>query len=114
VRRSGVGPLRERRGSARSQRAIDRSVRRLAEVGSLSERLGLSAAIVCVHMDATLAHERWPQPSFDRVLLDPPCTALGQRPRLSVTTSPDEIAACAAYQKQLLHAAVRPLPEPEP
>ena len=86
--------------------ALDRSARRLAEVEKLASRLGVEATMECVCLDATLALERWPPGSFDRVLLDPPCSALGQRPRLILTATPEEVCACAAYQMRLVSAAV--------
>jgi 16S rRNA C967 or C1407 C5-methylase (RsmB/RsmF family) len=41
------------------------------------------------------------------VLLDAPCTALGIRPRLQQTLTLQELLEAAAYQRQLLAAAVR-------
>jgi 16S rRNA C967 or C1407 C5-methylase (RsmB/RsmF family) len=45
--------------------------------------------------------------SFSHVLLDAPCTALGIRPRLQQTLTLKELLETAAYQRQLLAAAVR-------
>lgn len=39
------------------------------------------------------------------MLLDPPCSALGQRPRLTLTATVEELRQCAEYQKRLLDAA---------
>jgi len=44
--------------------------------------------------------------SFDRVLLDPPCSALGLRPRLLHTTTLAELEAHVSLQRNLLWAAV--------
>lgn len=46
--------------------------------------------------------------SFDRVLLDPPCSALGLRPRLACSTSSSlsELEKLVSYQKQFIHTAV--------
>lgn len=90
--------------------AIDRSKSRLAEVGKLAERLGLSERIALVAMDGTRAHEllaaKGHAGKFDRILLDPPCSALGLRPRLSVMATPADLIGCAEYQKRFVHAAV--------
>ena len=93
--------------------AMDRSARRLKAVGELAERLGLANAIECVCLDATVAHERDKEgrerlaiASFDRVLLDPPCSALGVRPRFGVEASLEHLDGCAAYQRRLFAAAV--------
>lgn len=44
--------------------------------------------------------------SFDGVLLDAPCTALGLRPRLRHTQTLDELKTTEKYQRNLLDAAV--------
>lgn len=43
--------------------------------------------------------------SFDRILLDPPCSAMGQRPLLRWGKSIPEIESHADYQRQFLSAA---------
>lgn len=47
--------------------------------------------------------------SFDAVLLDAPCSALGLRPRLLMDWRLPQLQALAAYQRALLHAAVHVL-----
>lgn len=47
--------------------------------------------------------------SFDYVLLDAPCSALGLRPRLLHAWTLKQLRATAALQRALLHAAVRML-----
>ena len=51
----------------------------------------------------------FPPASFDRVLLDGPCSALGQRPRLTIEFSggADELTAIPRLQKRLADTAVR-------
>jgi 16S rRNA C967 or C1407 C5-methylase (RsmB/RsmF family) len=44
--------------------------------------------------------------SFDRVLLDPPCSALGLRPKLQVATTLNELKKHARYQRQFIREAV--------
>ena len=46
--------------------------------------------------------------SFDKILLDAPCSAIGQRPRLvsTASTTLDRLAQCADYQMVLMRAAV--------
>lgn len=43
----------------------------------------------------------------DRVLVDPPCSALGVRPKLYEDASVEEVNGCARYQKQFLKTASR-------
>ena len=49
-----------------------------------------------------------PPNSFDKILLDPPCSALGQRPRLVSTgnTTLHTLAQCADYQMVLMRNAI--------
>ncbi|XP_076617132.1 tRNA (cytosine(72)-C(5))-methyltransferase NSUN6 isoform X1 [Chaetodon auriga] len=49
----------------------------------------------------------FPPESFDRVLLDAPCSGLGQRPNLGSTWSLKEICSYQPLQRKLFHAAVR-------
>ncbi|XP_042366475.1 tRNA (cytosine(72)-C(5))-methyltransferase NSUN6 [Plectropomus leopardus] len=49
----------------------------------------------------------FPPESFDRVLLDAPCSGLGQRPSMSCTWSLKEICSYQPLQRKLLHNAVR-------
>ena len=49
-----------------------------------------------------------PPLSFDKILLDPPCSALGQRPRFEKKelTKLETLAQCADYQMVLMRTAV--------
>ncbi|XP_030253746.1 putative methyltransferase NSUN6 isoform X2 [Sparus aurata] len=49
----------------------------------------------------------FPPESFDRVLLDAPCSGLGQRPNMGSTWSLKEIRSYTPLQRKLFHAAVR-------
>ncbi|XP_008301121.1 putative methyltransferase NSUN6 [Stegastes partitus] len=49
----------------------------------------------------------FPPESFDRVLLDAPCSGLGQRPSMGMTWSLKEICSYPPLQRKLFHAAVR-------
>ncbi|XP_059182617.1 tRNA (cytosine(72)-C(5))-methyltransferase NSUN6 [Centropristis striata] len=49
----------------------------------------------------------FPPESFDRVLLDAPCSGLGQRPNMSCTWSLKEVCSYQPLQRKLFHAAVR-------
>jgi len=44
--------------------------------------------------------------SFDKILLDPPCSALGLRPKLHVELSSKELSKMADYQKRFVNNAV--------
>ena len=47
----------------------------------------------------------FPGESFDAILLDAPCSALGLRPRLSQPVTARELQRAASYQRSLLHVA---------
>ncbi|GIL68932.1 hypothetical protein Vafri_22182 [Volvox africanus] len=49
----------------------------------------------------------YPAGTFDHILLDPPCSALGLRPRLLHSWNLPQLRAMAAYQRSLMHTAVR-------
>lgn len=51
----------------------------------------------------------FPPESFDRILLDPPCSAWGLRPKLSLdqTRSVAQLESIAAYQRQFIAVAVQ-------
>ncbi|XP_069015658.1 tRNA (cytosine(72)-C(5))-methyltransferase NSUN6 isoform X1 [Embiotoca jacksoni] len=49
----------------------------------------------------------FPPESFDRVLLDAPCSGLGQRPNMGTTWSLKEICSYQPLQRKLFQAAVR-------
>ena len=48
----------------------------------------------------------FPPDSFDRILLDPPCSALGLRPKLGIRIKAKELVKTAEYQRLFLHQAV--------
>ncbi|KAL2085099.1 hypothetical protein ACEWY4_018419 [Coilia grayii] len=49
----------------------------------------------------------FPEEAFDRVLLDAPCSGLGQRPNMATSSSLKEIRSYQPLQRKLLHTAVR-------
>lgn len=65
------------------------------------------SSVEAVKIDATKAVERFGYEFFDKVLLDAPCTGLGQRPRLSFQET--KIQETAVYQKAFLDVASKVL-----
>jgi 16S rRNA C967 or C1407 C5-methylase (RsmB/RsmF family) len=91
--------------------ALDKSDRRLHILKSTFqtdhiESWGISC-VEAIKMDATRVVEFFKPETFDRVLLDAPCTGLGQRPRLNFQPAP--IKETANYQRQLLAEACKVL-----
>ena len=85
--------------------ALDRSGKRLAELKLLAEKAGGAECVVCAQQDATKSVKKYGERSFDRVMLDPPCSGLGLRPRLRHDMKLKELEEFASYQRRLLTAA---------
>ena len=85
--------------------ALDTDPVRLERVNSNLERLGLSAHVVCA--DAAATEAWWDTRTFDRVLLDAPCTASGvvrRHPDIKWLRQPGDIRRFAEQQQRLLEA----------
>ncbi len=88
--------------------AVDRSTRRLERLEEEAKRLGVK----CVKTFAGRAKKfraEHPDIQADRVLVDPPCSALGVRPKLFDTTTIARIRSTANYQQMILDSAVEAL-----
>ena len=87
--------------------AADLSPERMARVASNAARLDLKSVIPVV-ADGT--RPPWRPGSFDRVLVDAPCSGLGvlrRRPDARWRVQPADIARLAALQRRLLDAAIK-------
>ncbi|MGH8771237.1 MAG: 16S rRNA (cytosine(967)-C(5))-methyltransferase RsmB, partial [Burkholderiales bacterium] len=85
--------------------ALDRDAERLAKVRENLDRLELSAQLVCA--DAGAPVDWWDQLSFDRILVDAPCTASGvvrRHPDIKWLRRESDVAQAAAEQQRLLCA----------
>ena len=47
------------------------------------------------------------QETFDKIILDPPCSALGQRPQLQCKSTAANLESYPVYQKKLLEQVIR-------
>ena len=85
--------------------AIDLEAKRLVRVRENLDRLGLDAQLIAC--DARNTGEWWDGKGFQRILLDAPCSATGvirRHPDIKLTRQPDDIAALATLQGELLDA----------
>lgn len=94
--------------------ALDRTPVKIQRVSSLVSNWG----ITCVEtypFDSTKALQDdadisgrppYPPESFDRILLDAPCSALGQRPTYRYNTTLSNLKSYASYQRKLITQAV--------
>jgi 16S rRNA C967 or C1407 C5-methylase (RsmB/RsmF family) len=88
--------------------AVDRSARRLTHLDEEVKRLG----VTCVQPFVGRARDfltQFPGIKADRVLVDPPCTALGVRPKLYDTTTLARIQSTANYQQMILDSSTEAL-----
>jgi len=85
--------------------AVDLEAKRLVRVRENLHRLGLSAELIAADGRDTAAW--WDGKPFQRILLDAPCSATGvirRHPDIKLTRQPDDIAALAVLQGELLDA----------
>lgn len=103
--------------------ALDRTQSKIDDIHQLATRLGLhpGGCIQAQPMDCRKIMDpaatepvrlpdgrtRYPREYFDRILLDPSCSALGLRPRLLHTASAGDLAGYAKLQRLLLRWAVK-------
>ncbi|WP_448653574.1 16S rRNA (cytosine(967)-C(5))-methyltransferase RsmB [Pseudomonas fluorescens] len=85
--------------------AVDLEAKRLVRVRENLARLGLSAELIAA--DGRDTATWWDGNPFQRILLDAPCSATGvirRHPDIKLTRQPDDIAALAVLQGELLDA----------
>lgn len=86
--------------------AFDHSERRLESLRIDAERLGVRSVIPICH-DSRYIDKDFPTLRADRVIVDPPCSALGVRPKLYEDATYAKVRGCAEYQKQFMGVASR-------
>ncbi len=87
--------------------AIDRSRSRLEKLEANVRRLGMEDVVEVVHGDARKVLPRLRD--VDAVIVDPPCTAVGVRPKLWMEATWEEVLGLPGYQYSILRAAVEAL-----
>ncbi|HUK29240.1 MAG TPA: PUA domain-containing protein [Candidatus Acidoferrales bacterium] len=85
---------------------LDRNSEKVARTRQTVVHLGCSNVTVSIH-DSRYAADDLPDLQADRVLIDPPCSALGLRPKIYDSTSREKVNALADYQRQFLKSAAR-------
>jgi 16S rRNA (cytosine967-C5)-methyltransferase len=85
---------------------LDRNSEKVERVRKTLTRLGCSNVTVAIH-DSRYVAVDLPELRADRVLVDPPCSALGLRPKIFDSTPRGRVLALADYQKQFLKAAAK-------
>src|SRR3989442_2866271 len=82
---------------------FDRNIRKIEKARELMQRMGCANYQLISH-DSRYVHRDY-NIKADRVLVDPPCTALGILPKLAIETTVENVENSADYQKQFLRAA---------
>jgi len=85
---------------------FDRSSRKIEATRQTLARLGCGN-VKLVEADSRYVDKDFPEVKADRVLVDPPCSALGVTPKLYSGKTAEEIRALAQYQRQFLKAAAK-------
>jgi 16S rRNA (cytosine967-C5)-methyltransferase len=85
---------------------FDRNARKIAHAREIVIGLGCSNVILSVH-DSRYLDMDFSTLKADRVLIDPPCSALGLRPKVYDFTIKKRVETLASYQKQFLKTASR-------
>ncbi len=83
---------------------FDRNSQKIAQARRNLTNLGCNNAILSIH-DTRYLPDDFPNLQADRVLVDPPCSALGLRPKVHDFTSRKRVEDLASYQKQFIKAA---------
>ena len=83
---------------------FDRNVSKVAQARQNMVRLACANVVLSIH-DSRYLHDDFTDLEVDRVLIDPPCSALGLRPKVYDFTSSKRIRDLADYQKQFVKAA---------
>jgi 16S rRNA (cytosine967-C5)-methyltransferase len=97
--------LLQKAGGNLSVTAVDVSATRLARVAENLQRLGLKARLI--EADVGCTEEWWDGESFDRILIDAPCTASGvirRHPDIKLLRRADDVVAMTALQRRLISA----------
>ncbi|ABL77901.1 methyltransferase domain-containing protein [Thermofilum pendens] len=88
--------------------AVDRTKSKVDTIMEHARRLGLKSVKGLVY-DSRYISEYLDKDSVDAVIIDPPCTALGVRPKLWYERGFDDVLKLSDYQRQFLREAAKVL-----
>ena len=83
---------------------FDRNKEKIGQARRTLTRLGCTNVTLSIH-DSRYIHLDMPDLQSDRTLIDPPCSALGLRPKVYDYSTVDRVNNLADYQKQFIKAA---------
>ena len=85
---------------------FDRNSSKIRQTRDTVTKLGCKNIVLAIH-DSRYLFDDFPDLEPDRILIDPPCSALGLRPKAFDYTRKERIENLAAYQRQFVKAASR-------
>ncbi len=85
---------------------LDRNADKIAQTRRTITNLGCSNVTLAIH-DSRYVDADFADMQPDRVLIDPPCSALGLRPKIYDHTKKERVDHLAQYQKQFIKAGSR-------
>jgi len=83
---------------------FDRNSGKIKTTRENTAKLGCTNVVLSIH-DSRYLHQDMPNLTADRVLIDPPCSALGLRPKVYDFKTRQCVEDLANYQKQFIKAA---------
>ncbi|MGQ9759385.1 MAG: PUA domain-containing protein [Candidatus Methanomethylicaceae archaeon] len=86
--------------------AFDHADGRMKGLLADMERMGVRSIVPVCH-DSRYLDRDFPTLRADRIIVDPPCSALGVRPKLYEEMTYQRVLGCAEYQKQFMRVASR-------
>ncbi|MEM0371390.1 MAG: RsmB/NOP family class I SAM-dependent RNA methyltransferase [Ignisphaera sp.] len=87
--------------------ALDHSAKRLENMKLEMDRLGCTPFIEIWRSDSRYVHIDFGGMKVDKIVVDPPCSALGVRPKIYDIKSYRDVVAAAKYQIQFLRSATK-------
>lgn len=88
--------------------AFERNVKKALKVYMTLKRLHLLRNVMILPMDSRYIHiDLNTSVKADKILIDPPCTGLGVRPKITINVSNDDLIALSTYQRQFINSASR-------
>lgn len=87
--------------------AFDRSRPKIDKLLENAKRLGLEALIDAIIHDSRYLDRDFPRLKGDVAFVDPPCSDLGVRPKLSQQLTMEEVIRLSKYQRQFLSVALK-------
>jgi 16S rRNA (cytosine967-C5)-methyltransferase len=83
---------------------FDRNPQKIQQARQTVTNLGCKNVVLSIH-DSRYLHQDFQDLKADRVLIDPPCSALGLRPKVYDFTTLDRVNRLVDYQKQFVRSA---------